>query len=382
MRPLVNVAAGSVTTQPDFLLTRGDAQGCDVAVYLDGLLYHASPGSNITDEDAVKRTALRDDGRRVFSMTWADVEAFAKAPDAAIDPDLLVPEARNIAEAQVSDARVRTMWANPVAFLLAYLSDPDAPVWGEGAVATVLALVPPGKHGADGHTGVAPASLGAAMLAAVTGAAPAADGALMVVPRRGRSGLPLAVVADPDDHLPTLGVLVLLDDRVSVVGGAEHEAQWRDWLRWANVLQFLVLPLLGTPRPLRTAEVWTRRSLGRFEARHLPLAAPVPAPVVDLVAPAWKVVVEYTDASVHGLVSALVDVAGSPPEPGGEVGDDDLWEVELCWPEQKIAVTIDHHPDRDAWLAADGWHVVPYEEGHDVTAVAGQIGEWLKGASV
>lgn len=378
MRPLVNVSAGSVITQPDFLLTRGDAQGCDVAVYLDGKQYHASSAHNITDDDARKRAALRDEGRRVWSITWADVQAFAAAAGASPACDLLVPEVCNTAEAQVPDPRVRTMWSNPVTFLLAYLADPDAPVWGEGATQTVLALVPPGKHGTGPPRQVDPASLSSVLSSLASGIDSPSDGSLMVVPRHGRSGLPLFVVADPADHLPTVGVLAVLDDRVEVVGGPEHEARWHDWLRWANLLQTLVLPAVGVPKPQRMCEAWTRRSMGAFAVRHLPLAAaPAPTPVVDVAVPGWPIVLEYSDTSVHALVSALAAPGRTPPEPGGEVGDDVVWQVELCWPDEKIAVIIDHDPSRETWLASDGWRVATVDEDTDVGRLADTIETWL-----
>jgi hypothetical protein len=158
MRPLVNVTAGSITTQPDFVLTRSDAQGCDVALYLDGRQFHASVTHNNTADDATKRAALRDSGWRTFSLTWSDIEGFYKPPKNPA-PHLVVIEAQNAAEAEVNDLRIRAMWANPVGFLLAYLADPDAAVWGTGATRTVLAIIPPGKHGAAAHVSVSPRSL-------------------------------------------------------------------------------------------------------------------------------------------------------------------------------------------------------------------------------
>ena len=68
------------------------------------------------------------------------------------------------------------------------------------------------------------------------------NGTVVIVPRAGRSGLPLYVCADPADFEPTTGVLAVLDDRDAEVGGPKHVGQWRDWLRWSNVFQFLTVP--------------------------------------------------------------------------------------------------------------------------------------------
>lgn len=408
MRPLVNVTAGSTSTQPDFVLTRADAQDCDVAVYLDGRRFHASAAHNTTAADAAIRTALRDHGWRTWSATWSDVRAFEASVTGVPVPDLVVTEAQNAAAAAVGDLRVRAMWSNPVDFLLAYLADPDADVWAAGATQTLLALTPPGKHGAAAPVRTPPASFpstlqavaagqaGAGAQAAAAGGTPTSDGPLMIVPRHGRSGLPLALVADPADYLASLGALAVLDDRPTEVGGPGHEDQWRDWLRWSNLLQFLTRPRFGYELPLRMAEVWTQRSLDRFAGRHLPLAgAPAAAALaeatiaatsragaaVDVVTPTWQVVLDFTDPAVHPLVTSLAKVGSPTPEPGGEVGDDELWQVELCWPRERIAVTVDHDTARDRWLEQHGWKIVGVEGEGDLTAARTALERFLEGAT-
>jgi len=381
MRPLVNVTAGSITTQPDFVLTRSDAQGCDVALYLDGRQFHASVTHNNTADDATKRAALRDSGWRTFSLTWGDVEAFYKPPKNPA-PHLVVIEAENDAEAEVNDPRIRAMWANPVGFLLAYLADPDAAVWGTGATRTVLAIIPPGKHGAAAHVSVSPRSLQEALHDLSMGKGSNGDGSIMVVPRQGRHGLRIWVIADPTDHLASLGVLTVLDDHTSEVGGPEHEAQWHEWLRWSNLLQFLTLPNLGQELPSRMAEVWTSRSLDAFGLRHLPLGAVSGSkPTLDIVPPRWQVVLDFSDAAVHPVVALLAASDGSPPEPGDEVGDEEVWQVELSWPSEKVAVTVDEVLARDNWLKVHGWRVISVTEDVNVPHIAAQIEAWLTAGS-
>ncbi len=382
MRPLVNVSAGPVTTQPDFVFTRSDAQGCGIAVYLDGKQFHASVTHNNTADDAMKRSALREHGWRTWSMTWADVQAFASPPKTAPGPDLVVAEVQNPAEAAVGDVRVRRMWANPLRFLLEYLADPDANVWGAGATQTALAMIPPGKHGGQAPVTASSGSLLKTLVSCVEGKPSSDGGTIVIAARRGTSGLPIWLLADRDDHVATLGALAVLDDRVTEVGGPVHEERWRDWLRWSNVLQFLTLPVVGQLQPSRMAEVWTRQSLELFTNGHVPLAtgAKTPAPV-DAVAPAWQVVLEYTDPSVHSLVTALAHDDRGAPEPGGEVGDDEVWQVELCWPNEKVAVTVDYDAHRDAWLTDHGWRVSRMEAATNPGEAAKQIADWLAGAT-
>ena len=48
------------------------------------------------------------------------------------------------------------------------------------------------------------------------------------------------------------------------------------------------------------------------------------------------------------------------PEAGYEV-DDGEYVVDLAWPDRRIAVSVEIDDDRDAWLTAHGWTVVPPE---------------------
>ncbi|OBF21617.1 helicase [Mycobacterium kubicae] len=384
MRPLVQVKA-SVWTEPDFLLTRSDAQDLDVAIYLDGEKFHASPENNRTADDALKRDALRRDGKRVWSITWNDVQAFASDKMKVTVPDLVHQQVQNTAGEAVHDVRLKRLWQNPIDMLVSYLSDPQADVWPRGSLATVLGLVnPPGKHGSDPPIQTNAAGLVHALQACLDGATPESDpnGSLMIVPRVGRSGLPLYICAEPANFDPTTGVLTVLDDRESEVGGPKHVQQWRDWLRWSNVLQFLNVPRHGEAMPLRMAEVWTRKSADAFATTHIPLsvASSGPMDIAFALPSEWQEVLQYTDGSLKGLVTELARRESAIPEPGVEVGpDDSVWQVELAWPAKKVAVVIDDEPEREAWLAADGWTVTHVEQTPEVEALADILSDQVGG---
>jgi replicative superfamily II helicase len=387
MRPLVNIAAAGIATQPDFLLTRSDAQSCDVAIYLDGRQYHASVEHNRTADDAEKRDVLRRDGRRVWSISWEDVQAFVSTSLKVVTPDLVHQQAQNIASAGIGDPRIKLLWGNSIHHLIEYLADPDDSVWGQGAQATVLALVNPGKHGATAPAMAKPAELASVLQAHATGSKPAAapDGTVMVVPRSGLSGLPLLIIADPSDPDPTTGVLAVLDDRESEVGGPRHAARWRDWLRWSNVLQFLRLPMFGHEMPLRMAEVWTRRSLDVFAQSHLPLAAPAVA-IASVggreLTPEWVEVRDYTDPVLSHLIAIMADANVAIPEAGAEVGPTEtVWQVEMAWPDARVAVVVDIDAQRDSWLRAAGWTVEPISADSNIENVARDIAGAVKGGS-
>lgn len=385
MRPLVQVKA-SVWTEPDFLLTRSDAQDLDVAIYLDGQKFHASPENNITHDDAVKRDALRHDGKRVWSITWNDLQAFASDKTKAAVPDLVHQQVQNTASDAIQDVRLKTLWLNPIDMLIEYLSDPGSDLWSSGALATVHGLVsPPGKHGVESPILTNAASLTTVLQESLAGAVPESEpnGALVVVPRVGRSGFPLFICADPVEFEPTTGVLAVLDDRDTEVGGPKHAEQWRDWLRWSNILQFLTVPRHGESMPLRMAEIWTRKSADAFAGVHVPLSVTgtVTTDVGFAIPEEWNEVLQYSDTSLASLVALLARRGAAVPEPGIEVGpESSVWQVELAWPAVKVAVVVDNEPDREAWLAAEGWKVVNAPQDFDVDSIAEILNEQI-GAS-
>jgi cardiolipin synthase len=58
---------------------------------------------------------------------------------------------------------------------------------------------------------------------------------------------------------------------------------------------------------------------------------------------------ELAHAAVRA--GAPVPVAGYEPEVPGSPG----WQIEVAWPDQKVAVLTEHEPSLTAWLEAEGW---------------------------
>lgn len=387
VRPLVRLKAGGIATEPDFLFTRQDAQDSSVAVYLDGKAFHASAENQRTADDAQKRAALRGDGFRVWSLTWEDVEDFARILDGYESrlPQLVDTTVRNAVRAEVSDRRAAKMWGNPLESLLAYLQDPTAPVWGETAVRTCLGLMRTPQHKVSDPVRCDPRDLTACLNSWAEGNALAAPrrGDVVIVPCRGTSGLPIAVVGSARGAgTDSLGVLTVLDDRPSEAGGADHGDRWRDWLRWSNLVQFVRQPGYGRTMPLRMAECWTFESLEAFRGRTLPLAlpsTPQEQTKLDIGHPRWEMVIEYTDERLAAVGRKLADLDIPDPEAGLEVGDSELWQVEYCWPERRIAVVVDSVHERDNWLEQHGWRRLAYPgEDHEeelVQEIAAAFGE-------
>jgi hypothetical protein len=369
--PLVNVTAGGLTTQPDFLLTRQDAPDAKVAVYLDGREFHASPEHNRLADDATKRAALRASGLRVWSITWDDVTRFEASlgPTGKTDTYSLVPPvvAKPI-EARPpggDPARARLVWGNPIDFLLAYLAAPGAPVWSATALELALGTLRTAKV-RPRH--LEPDDLHNELLALVAadplpeaGPGTVVWGATVVC----EGGLPLVLHGTRADPPGTLGVLGMLADDPAVMGSPEHGRAWQAWLHWANVTQFLPLPSYGQPADLRTAQFWAGSSASQFRAAHLPLGTT--ASIAEELLGDWAEVIAGVRAGggdeasvVEAVLRQVAAQGGEVPEVGHEVGEDG-WPVEVAWPAHRLAIVVDVHPQRDAALRELGWNIWPAE---------------------
>jgi hypothetical protein len=373
------VKANGVTARPDYLFTRANGPPAKIAVFLDGYAYHAAPGHSRTAEDAHQRGALRDAGYLVWNITWDDLDGFERLLNGDDDTFRLVDtttqnKIRQIASdllgmAAISDGAhgIQAAWRSPVKFLAAYLASPGSPAWPTAATATVQALIPPPPPPAWFE----PEKLAGALSAVLNGITPEGEaGPIAIVYRYREAGCPLAVIADTHRLEDTLGILAVLDDQLDAVGQAGHKERWADWLHWANLAQFL----RGSDRSV----LFVTTTMPWDPALH-PLATPVPATaptptsaVQELDAP-WLVVAEYTADSVLPLLRKLAAKHLPRPEPGYEVGDKAV-QVELAWPDRKVALVIDEEPDRDRYLAERGWHVV-----HDGDDGFGEVSRALDG---
>lgn len=370
MRPLVQVKANGVATEPDFLLTRQDAQDHPVAVYLDGKAYHADPAANITADDAHKRHALRNDDYRVWSLTWADIDDFEAVLDnkQSTTTPLLQADLRKKVDGQLQ-REASICFNNPVQHLAAYLRAPQSPFWVDSARAIALVLV---RSMQGSPVRVAPADLREGLIALLSEGTVVdrADGSRMAVTATDLVGLPMAFFfAGPDLQrvLETMSTLAILDDTPEVVGGKQHDSQWRKWLRWGNVLQFLI-GFEGT------AQFWTQRSLGMFAQSYLALENDTPAAQLT---DEWEEVLEFADPSLAELVVAMA-IANLPlPVAGDEVGPDQ-WQVELSWPSHRIAVIVDENAERDGWLRGAGWSVVRHDPARSAQDLIRQVKQSMK----
>ncbi len=362
-------------TRPDYLITRQDGRAPQVAVYLDGYQFHATTEHNRLADDAVKRRAVRDSGRLVWSLTWQDVEechhaAQGQVPREPSDHELLTAAGRQAARL-LHGARglpgpgVAVAEHNPMRQLLEFLADPDPAGWELVALSAVAGAVQ--TAGFSHHESQDAAALIRAALA--DGSSPSGTGGPLLASRlRHPTGLTLSFLLDgrleaggPNAERWT--VVDLLDDQDEKSSAvSERQAAWRAWLQWGNLLQFLnnngrtaLIAVTGETdlhdagdfEIVPVGDGQPQQAVGRDKATGLPLEAEEELELIlDTAA--------RTLAEAALLQGAPIPVAGF--EPDAEAAG---WVVEVAWPEQRVAVLVDDDPDRDSWLHQRGWDARP-----------------------
>ncbi|GAA0963007.1 DEAD/DEAH box helicase [Actinocorallia libanotica] len=396
-------------TRPDVLFRRLDGPPLEVAVYLDGYSYHASPAVNRLAYDAHKRMQLRAHGRVVYQLTWDDLEDWEKrghAPDVSGDPKR--PPYGNTAQmaarkaykgrapGREPDELVRTVWTNPVDSLLAFLREPDPELWLHRAEAAVNGLAQ------IGDKVICSAGAGGIAMAALRGEPlpPPGQGRTVVARTHDAYGCPLVVVVDQRSDI-SFSAFALIDDRAETVAADEpsHKQRWAAWLYWGNLLQFLghgsgdgvqlALTRLDEFDPsflVVEGGAGVRTSLGlvpldadlldgQAPASVPPspsIPAPVPAPRTPPVPPeggvdsGWTEVFDLLDpdepflADFAQRLAALGVPAPAHEEVGYELGEQ-AWQAEIAWPAVKIAIVLagdgDEEKKRNAAYEAAGWSV-------------------------
>ena len=283
---------------------------------------------------------------RRWAVTHQDLDAFAAVLDAAppgvaswCDPGLhntFVQVAQKLAAP--GSVRPDLLVRDPVSTLTQFLLRPDRTAWESTAHSFAVALA----RGQAVRT-VDSDAVPDLLRAEIGGEAckPAAGDVPVLIGRLARG----AVVAVERRSMQDVRVWLAVDDRDMTVGSADQIEAWRDWLAAGNILQFL--------------------PPGRFHAPSYSTAEPVAAAPVALPGP-WQEIIDVCDGPVRGLAVELAEAGVSLPEPGHEI-DDGAYQLDLAWPDHRLAVVLDDVDDdedadeRDAWLSAHGWTVLPPE---------------------
>ena len=392
LREQAPVSDAQPATTPDVLIVRQDAPGPDVAVYLDGYAYHAAAAAGRTGDDARKRDGVRATGRRVWSLTWEDVEDFdaaarSRVAKQAADRALLTPAARRVAEQihhhQGGRFDVAVAERNPVRQLLDYLAAPDPDDWDRLARSIVGGLA---REGDPSRLTAEEVRGWLAGFAAGNPPEVDAAGDWHAWSWRTEAGLDVALVLDAAKgdgaNAERWTALTVLDDTDAAAEDPAHKTRWRDWLQLANVLQHLGA---SPDRAPAAATAWTRVGAGELDLDAfdaVPVAAaeaaetpgPFTAGGLDAETAAE---LAYADPAVRELLEQAIALGAAAPEIGHEpegVGGQAGWQVEAAWPDAKVALLVDDESARDRWLAEAGWQVRRADEwtAEDLAAVTGK----------
>ncbi|MFD5244606.1 DEAD/DEAH box helicase [Amycolatopsis sp. NPDC058340] len=358
---------------PDVMFTRLDGAPLKVAVYLDGLSWHASVKHNRIATDAAKRMRLRADGMFVFQLTWDDVVRWSSGEQREWQPYLATAQQTARSHYQRSGGRGADLddfiWTNPVRSLLAFLSEPDPQGWrqlAEAALAGLLAHDPSAREIITTDSAGADERIEAALEGVSMPASAAGD--ITIVRHSDVDGGRIVFAVDRRGPAAVFSGFTVLADDPRSVGAADHRPRWASWLRWGDLLQFLnVGPgdgiqlaasdlTLACSEDLAISDGTGAYAVLRAEdsARDVDFDS-----TVDMRWPGVMAELAPDDVELHDLARTLAAHAVPRPEVGYELGSAG-WVAEMAWPDRKVAVFIDvigpeEARRRDTAYASAGW---------------------------
>jgi hypothetical protein len=357
------------STLPDFLIKRQDEHAPEIAIYLDGFQFHASPDVNNIADDAAKRAGVRESGRLVWNLTWDDVADFHKAVDRetlgrAPSRSLLSGEARHRAlavhNAKSGKIEFDTVSRNAVEQLLTYIRRPAVDQWERLALSAVAgAFADCSNRGALRADEIAPTiAAGVRLSPPPPGSAAAEPRALSARWASIREHQLTLVLDVRDPNAERWTVVSALADDASTVSTDTHRGRWRDWLQWANLLQFLRSPgrdavMCATSQAdlVPVDNLWILDGVATAGTEASPAPSPEPVAVTSL-----------TDGQEDELSLILVDeiaqlvrqvlLAGAPDFVSGAELDGES--LEASWPDQRVGIARDGQQ-----VNLDGWDIRP-----------------------
>ncbi|WP_159813747.1 DEAD/DEAH box helicase [Actinomyces sp. zg328] len=377
LRPQLNVGR----TRPDFTALHVSGRS-PIAVYTDGLSYHASRQHNRLADDASKRAALRAHGYRVVALAAADLDGpwnpqwLGDEATAALKNGSLVAARA----AAVTDEAIEVWRGGPMALLTAMLHEDATGVGAQSAALSALAVSIGGPLvlGAAGHV----TFFGGSALSYAPGARPEADPTWEAVhallptqdlpaplsPATSVSGAvfhgPHVALAIQLSGTSTTGMALVIDDSEQALATPEHRDAWLTWLRLGNVLALADVPVEITTTSL---------ALEQMRTRAASQASPSTRAMADL---GWDGVDrELAAPQVLALLPHLAEAGVRFAREGEEEANGVM--TELSWPEQRVAVVLDSDDAAVAALQEAGWRVTAV--GDDAAVTADEIRSLLEG---
>jgi len=359
----------SPACRPDFVIRPANADPAikPVAVFCDGLAYHACPGQEkgrIAD-DVMKRTGILASGRyMVWSVSWKDVGDFEESPNKSTAPHLFngLNQGRLGKIGQefgLSMSRSLGMRGS-MEMLLAFLQEPDLDQWqklaGTYALTWLFAvpqwISPEAGATLESRLETEPAYFQPGPMAQVGN-----DGHVLTrcewkdwfvaLARSSRNALQAGRV----DRI----LLRIFDDK-SAREGRSFEASWRSFLQAWNLLQFhenveVVSSELIAERPTYVEE-------------PLPQAMSAEQPDSEYVTGEDAVVAEllkYATEASQTLIRKVVEAKLPLPRDDFELetrGKGCGPEPELAWPDLKVATLAERQAEDQPAFESAGWTVL------------------------
>jgi len=355
----------AIACRPDFLIRPANADPAvrPVAVFCDGLAYHACPGKEQgrIGDDIQKRNGIIHSGKYlVWSIGWRDVEDFEASPKGTT-VSALFDELEYRRLGQVGHGIGLTLDRSygrlgSMGMLLQYLLKPDVAQWeklGRAHAMTWLVSVPQWLSPEAGGTlkmrlEAQPEFFETGPMAQVGNDAP-------VLTRYDRAGWCAALARSARSALAKQKVehfLLRLFDHQEAREDAKFEENWRRFLQAWNLLQFC------DGFEATSSEAIT---VAPYVERAEPLAAEAPSDFGPAGEANLEKILEYaTEASRPLIVSVAkanlpfpeLDFELPAPSPG--CGP----EPELAWPDCTVAVLAERQADDAAAFKAAGWAVL------------------------
>ncbi len=387
--PLTPSEGVAVYSRADFLLTP-TAGGKPIAIYTDGWEYHHGRLAI----DAEQRMAIQRSGRYLFwALSWADVVdklpngqdplepnglALGVHPTFSTKPELYRhwwPQSLldQLPAGFPFDSARQAQTASSLQLLMAYLLNPSERWWqGLAQQFAQAQLAPTPLHSPEISAAIETLQLEPHVQewqASTTGQAMGQR--LAMAP--GLEALNLADLQLHQQHHPAASFRAIHFQPDPGATDQQQQAAWREWLRQANLFQFLPHLLLSTPG-------WGgAEQASAIDPYTVWVTAPQPGQPAggqpsDGDEGAWKQLMDLAIPSVRQVLEALgQDI--SLPEAGFELEGargDVIAQAELAWPDQRLAL-IAEPDDRTAFEAA-GWRCWTTDNPPDSTASAIRLG--------
>lgn len=345
LRPQVQLGP----TMPDFVLEQLGGGSKPVAIYTDGLAFHATTQHNRIADDAKKRAAARDLGYVVIAVVWGDL---IRAQDGEPEPEMpwfdVIKASAFAQQFDLPLASLEHVTANPMTQLMEWMQTPEKTPARWESIAEALPML---------------TRMPASSLVDVSSSSVKQFGADTLLGRNSVGSTPTSwqlrqgAAVLTSNHLGAgrTECSLILDDREASLQAPGFADAWRFWLRLSNVL--------GTRERSDSAEIL---ALSQIQTTDL---GPVDLSISTELVGDWAGLQEIATEQERVFLRQLSSLDNVPvPEIGLETGDG--IPVPLAWKSEKIAAGDRFTDDDIRDLEGSGWIVVALDTSQIASALA------------